>query len=159
MPVEQLSLLSLPNLANTAPTVENCRMPPNLYAQAITFIAKCSVIESLSCSWQDRQRLLVLNSECMLSSRYSCPCQIREIQNQLWKIVRCPHLDAQAITFIANCSVIELLSCIWQDGQRIIVPNSECPLSSCHSCPCQILHIQHQLWKIVRCRPICTPKQ
>ncbi len=124
---------------------------PYLYAQAITFIANGSLIVSSSCICQDAQRFLVPHGECPLSCCHPCPCQIWQMQHQIWKVVRCPHLHAQAITFIANCSVIESLSCICQDAQKFLVPHGECPLSSCHPCPCQIWQMQHQLWKIVRC--------
>ena len=52
------------------------------------------------------------------------------------------HFEAQGITIIAKCHVIESLSCIWQDTQEFLCQHDRNPLSSYHSCPCQKLWLQ-----------------
>ena len=91
----------------------------------------------MSCIRQDTQALVSLQDKHWLCSCYSCPWHNWQVCPMVKQIGSCPQFEAQGITFIVKCPIMESLSCIWQDTQVFVSLHDEDPLSSCHSCPCQ----------------------
>ena len=110
---------------------------PQFQALGITFIGKCSVIALLSCIGQGTHAFILLQDKHWLCSCLSCPCHNWQFCPMVKQIGSCPQFEAQGITFIVKCPIMESLPCIWQDTQVFVSLHDEDPLSSCHSCPCQ----------------------